>query len=342
MKKLMSFLIAAGLCLATTGCTGSGGDMKEEIPVTESSESTQAGSVEQTMLTIGAPKAPPTLPILRMMESNALGEKVKIQLDTWEEPESLIAMVQDGKHDMFAFPLTVAAKLYNKGMDIRLTNVNTWGVTYFMTSDPEFKTWEDLKGKTVYVPLQSSPPDALTQYFINEAGLEVGSDVSIIYASTSEVASMLISGEAEYATLIEPQVTKVMKSNENVRTALSFEKEWKRVTGTDTKIPNAGFGTKQSFIDQYPELVKEFEAAYLEAAQWVNDNPEEAGILAEKYLGINAGLITKAIPNMGLEYVTAIDSREELDMFYELLNNFDSSMIGGKIPESGLYYAPEQ
>ena len=39
----------------------------------------------------------------------------------------------------------------------------------------------------LYIPLQSSPPDALT-YFLNEAGLTVGEDVEIIYTSTAKVA----------------------------------------------------------------------------------------------------------------------------------------------------------
>ena len=29
----------------------------------------------------------------------------------------------------------------------------------------------------------------------------------------------------------------------------------------------------------------------------------------------------------------------ELDTFYNLLNDFDPSMIGGKLPNDGLYYA---
>ena len=84
----------------------------------------------------------------------------------------------------------MVSTLYNKGLDVRLMNVNTWGVTYFMTTDPAFETWADLAGKTVYIPLQSSPPDALTQYFLNEAGLTVGEDVEIVYASTAEVAAL--------------------------------------------------------------------------------------------------------------------------------------------------------
>ncbi len=74
--------------------------------------------------------------------------------------------------------------------------------------------------------------------------------MEIVYASTAEVAALLASGEAEYATLIEPQVTSAMSQNSEVRRALSFEEEWQRVTGTDTMIPNAGFGTTQGFIDE--------------------------------------------------------------------------------------------
>lgn len=211
-------------------------------------------------------------------------------------------------------------------------------MTYFVTTDPEFHTWADLAGKTVYVPLQSSPPDALTQYFLNEAGLTPGEDVEIIYASTQEIGAMLASGQIEYATLIEPQVTAAMSQNPNVIRALSFEGEWRRTTGTDTMIPNAGFGAMKPFIDSNPELVAAFQAAYEESVQWVLAHPQEAGALAESYLGMKGGLVTKAIPNMGLYFKSAEDAKDELDAFYNLLNDFDASMIGGKLPDDSMYY----
>lgn len=177
------------------------------------------------------------------------------------------------------------------------------------------------------------------QYFLNEAGLTVGQDVQIVYASTAEVASLLASGEAQYATLIEPQVTSAMKQNSNVRRALSFEDEWQRVTGTDTMIPNAGFGTTQRFLDENPELAAEFQAAYEESVQWVLDNPAEAAALAEKYLDMNATVVEAAIPTMGLTFKSAEDAKPELDDFYQLLYDFDPSMIGGELPDEGMFYA---
>ncbi len=346
MKKILSFLLAAIMTVSLAAC----GSSQTTQPETDGQSSPSASqesatqdasektSSETITIRIGVPTAPPALPILRMIESKALGNNVTIELDIWDEPETLIAMVQDGDHDMFAFPLTVVSKLYNKGLDVRLMNVNTWGVTYFMTSDPDFDEWSDLKGETVYIPLQSSPPDVLTQYFISEAGLQVGTDVNVVYASTAEVASLLASGEAVYGTLIEPQVTKAMMANSNLRIAFSFEEEWQRVNNTETMIPNAGFGTTQQFIDENPELVAEFQKAYEDAVIWANENPEEMGKLAEEYLGLKQELIVKSLPNMGLTFKSSLNARNELDMFYQLLFDFNPEMIGGSIPDDSLYY----
>lgn len=359
LKKAIAFILMSVMAVSMMACgqneetaglaetTGSAAEenLAEDVRnktavVSETTETDKDTEASQPMtIRLGVPKAPPTLAVLHMMEDGLLGDDVTIELDVWDAPEQLLAMVQDGEHDMFAFPLTVAAKLYNKGLPVVLTNVNTWGVTYFMTTDPDFHDWSQLKGKTVYIPLQSSPPDALTQYFIGQAGLKAGEDVEIIYVSTSEAAQLLASGEAEYATLIEPQCTAAMVQNENVRVAFSFEEEWKNIEGNEgTMIPNAGFGTTQDFIDKNPEFVAEFESVYEESLNWMLENPSEAASLAEKYLGLKSAVVEKAVPRMGLNYKTSADAKPELDAFYQLLNDFDASMIGGEIPDEGMYF----
>ena len=347
MKKLFALLMAVMMMALAVGCGGAAAPA-ESAPESAAASASQpaeevpsepATPAEPVTITVGVPKAPPALPVLHMIEDQLLGENVNINLDVWAGPEQLIAMVQDEGHDLFAFPLTVVAKMYNNGVPVRLMNVNTWGVTYFMTTDPDFQSWEDLKDQTVYIPLKSSPPDALTQYFLDEAGLKVGEDVELVYATMPEVSALLASGEAKYATLIEPQCTIAMSKNENVRRAFSFESEWQRTTGTETMIPNAGFGTTQRFLDANPELAAQFQAAYEESVQWVLDNPEAAGELAAKYLELPAPVIAKAIPNMGICFKTPQDAHAELDTFYNLLNDFDAQMIGGKLPDEGMFYA---
>ena len=169
-KSKLLIGLAAAVMLALTACQGAGGSVQETKAETEAAaensaeetvaeseaeteekaaESENAEDGEKVVIKLGVPKAPPTLPLLHMADAGLLGDNVKFELDIWDAPEQLIAMVQDGEHDMFAFPLTVAAKLYNKGLPVRLTNVNTWGVTYFITTDPDLTEWSQLKGKTV-------------------------------------------------------------------------------------------------------------------------------------------------------------------------------------------------
>lgn len=334
MKKILSLILVFVLCFSLVSCGNSTLKGKNEVNSSDNNN-------QKVTITLGVPTAPPTLPILRMIETKALGENVELKLDIWNEPETLIAMVQDGKHQMFAFPLTVISKLYNKGVNVKLMNINTWGVTYFLTSDPNFKTWKDLKGKKVYIPLQSSPPDVLTQYFISEAGLKVGEDVEIIYASAPEVTTLLSTGEAIYGTQIEPLVTKALMKNKDLRVAFNFESEWQRVNNTNSKIPNAGFGATQKFINNNPELADKFQQEYEKATKWANENPNEMGVLAEKYLGLKSQLIVKSLPKMGLNYKSAIDSKNELKMLYNLLYDFNPAMIGGKVADEGLYYGEE-
>ena len=88
-----------------------------------------------------------------------------------------------------------------------------------------------------------------------------------------------------------------------------------------------------------PERAAQVQAAYEESVQWVLDHPTEAAALAEEYLDMNAAVVEAAIPNMGLTFKSAQDAKEELDTFYNLLYNFEPSMIGGELPDEGLFYA---
>ena len=324
-KTIVASLLSLGFIL--TGC----GNAKV---TTNEATNTQ----EEVVIHLGVPKAVPTLPVLYMMETQALGENVTFNLDYWDSPEQLIAMTQDGEHDVFALPLTVAAKLHNKGIEVELTNVNTWGVTYLVSSDASIDAWEDLAGEILYVPLQSSPPDVMTQYYLNQHGLTAGEDVKIVYSSTSEIAQLLKAGEIEHAVLLEPQVSVCMLGNESLNVVFSYDEEWKKVLGEDRNIPNAGMGAMISFIEENPELIAHFEAAYEEAVEYLNENPTEAGRLAEEYLDLKAEVVETAIPRAGLMYKSAVDAENDLNDFYQILLDFDATTIGGSIPGETFYY----
>ena len=324
MRKIRLFLCVSVLCVLAVRDVSRAGEARESGP--------------EVVVRIAVPQAPPALPVLRMIESGAMRGLADLQITVWTAPEQLIAMVQDGNHHMFAFPLTVAAKLHNKGVGIKLTNVNTWGVTYFVTSDPDCASWGDLKGKTLFVPMKSSTPDALTQYFLGRAGLKPGRDLEVVYSTMPEIAQLLRSGKAHYATLLEPQVTGALSGNPSLRVPFSFEGEWQKIKGDESMIPNAGFGATTAFIDANPELVRAFEREYEKATNWVLEHPEEAGKLAEDHLGLRAATISAAIPRLGLHYKGADAASAEVEELFRLLFDFSPDMVGKKIPDATLYW----
>jgi|LGOV01.1.fsa_nt_gb NitT/TauT family transport system substrate-binding protein len=296
---------------------------------------------KEVTIMLSGPKAPPTFPLLRMIETNALGENVKIDFKIWNTVEELLTIATSSDYGFLATPVNVSAKLYNKGVDIKLINVDTWGVMYLMTTNSECNEWEELKGKKLHVPFKSAPPDIVTQYLLEENNVKVGTDIEFVYSTPVEIAQMVQAGEIEYAMNIEPFVTASMIGNEEVRVIFDYMEEWKKIKGDEYQIPNAGIIANNKFINENKELVILFEKEYEKALIWTLENPEEAAVLVEKHLGLNKELIQKSMPTLGLTYKKAFDAKTDLEIYYETLLNFDIESIGGEIPDDDYYYKEE-
>ncbi|WIF95709.1 ABC transporter substrate-binding protein [Caminicella sporogenes] len=328
-QKIMLILITVLSIAMLFGCNQS---QNKHVQVSDEK------SKKEISIVISGPKAPPTIPLLRMMEINALGEHVKIDFKIWNSVEELLAIATGKEYGFLAVPVNTAAKLYNKGIDIKLTNVNTWGVMYLATTDQKCNQWDDLKGKKLYIPFKSAPPDIVTQYLLKEHGLEAGKDIEIIYSTPSEIAQLLKAGEIEYAMNIEPFITASKMGNEKVRVIFNYMDEWKKIKGAEYDIPNAGIIINNKFLKENKQLVELFEEEYKKALTWTLENPKEAGELVEKYLGLNKNLIEKAMPTLGLKYKQSKDAKKDLEEYYKTLLNFKADSIGGKTPDENYYY----
>lgn len=326
-KKIMLMLVSVFSITMLFGCT-----KEKEAKVTDEKPK------KEISIVLSGPKAPPTIPMLRMMQTKALGENVKISFKTWNSVEELMAMATGSECGFIAVPVNTSAKLYNKGLDVKLTNVNTWGVMYLATTDEDCNKWADLKGEKLYVPFKTAPPDVITQYLLKEHGLEVGKDIEIVYSTPSEIAQLLKADKIKYAMNIEPFITASKAGNEKVRVVFDYMKEWKKIKGNEYEIPNAGIIVNEKAIKDNKELVTLFEKEYEKALAWTLENPEKAGELVEKYLGLNKTLIQKSMPTLGLQYKNASDSKKDLDEYYKTLLEFKPESIGGKIPDESYYY----
>ena len=327
VKRFLIFcVVVVTMSMSLVGCSE-----KEEMETVDENKAS-------IKIVMSGPKAPPTIPMLRMMETNVLGEDVEVEFKIWNSPEELMAIASKKDFDFLALPVNVAAKLYNKGIDIKMLNVNTWGVIYLVAADGSVNEWSDLKGKELYVALQSAPPDIITQYFLRDVGLDPAKDMNIKYSTQPEIAQLFSSGSIKYAVNIEPFITASLMNVADARIVFDYNEEWKKFVGEEFEIPTAAIAVPNELLSLYPELAEKFQKEYEIALSWVKDNPEEAGKLANKYFGIKPELVANAMPRLGLNFVDMTGAKADLNRYYEVLVEVMPQSIGGKIPDEGLYY----
>lgn len=295
----------------------------------------------QPMLDRLAMFGPPAGPSITLAHAVARGlfEPIagEVSFATWKDPDELRAGIASGTMQVTVLPTQAAANLYNRGLGVRLANVMTDGLTYVMAADPGIAGIADLAGRSVALPFRNDTPDILLRRLMAEAGLAPDA-VKVAPASNPiEAVQLLLSGRAEAAVLPEPAATLAEIRGEGIRRAIDMQTEWGRLTGLGRSIPQAGLGIAESFATAHPEAVEAIQRVIETATAEVNADPAAAAANASAALGTPAEVLARSIPHCALVATRASDARPALEAMYRLVAETDPRIIGGRLPDGGLY-----
>lgn len=268
-----------------------------------------------------------------------LGPGVTAGYSVVKSPDQMIARIISGEADIAAIPTNTAAILYNKGVGLRLAAITNWGVTYVVGQDDSIKTWRDLEDREIAVSGRGATPDILCRYFLQANGIDPEAGISLrYYPSPAELTQLLAAGRIPLAVLPEPWVTEAIARNPSLKILLDFQAEWKRLEKRDESYPQSCLVVKAELAKAQPRVVAEFLRAAAAASAWVNDHPEAAGRLAEKYVQISAAAARDAVPRCNLRFAEAAAVRDEIDRYLRRLLEIDPQAVGGKTPDAGFYF----
>ncbi len=294
-------------------------------------------------LTIYGPPAGPSIALAHLVQSGALKDHAqKVKFELWRNPDQLRAGVLSGKMQITGTPSYVAANLYNRGVDVHMGSIVTWGLLYLMSREGKVSSIKDLQGKTILMPFKNDMPDLVFRAMAAKVGMKAGRDFKLQYTSTPPQAmKMLIAGKAEMAVLPEPAATASqmmgMKSGVGITRALDLQKEWGSTIGGGSKIPQAGMMISGKLAKERPELVDAFNKAMVTSGRWTRNNPASAAKIGSTYLGLKAPIIERAIPFSNIDVKSGKASRSELERFYNVLKGMSPAIIGGKLPGGNFY-----
>lgn len=299
------------------------------------------GQTGQTVR-VGSLKGPTSLGILALMDRASKEEtQVSYQFQMAASAEELLPLLAKGELDIALIPANVAAVLYQKTQGgVAVIDVNTLGVLYLVTGDPDIASVEDLKGRTVYLTGKGAAPDACLRYILSGNGFGEG-DCALEYKSEpTEVAALLAEDPAAVGLLPQPFATAALMRSEALGIALDMNEEWERLQGGEAGGMVTGVTVvRRAFLEEHPEAVEAFLRDHLDSVAAVNKDPQAGARLA-----VEAGIVAKedvaerAIPECNLVCVTGEKMKNSLYAYLKILNDFDPELIGGSLPGEDFYY----
>jgi len=299
-------------------------------------------------LVLAGPPASVSNPLVRIAESGALADLAdEVRFVGWRDPDQLRVMTLDGKADVLAMPVNVAANLYNRGAKLRLLNVSAWGILWIVSRDPKVHTLKDLVGKEIAMPFRGDMPDIVFSLLAEREGIDPRKEMSLRYvASPIDAMQLLLLRRVDHALLAEPAVSMALRKSGSfpvslvapeLYRAIDLQQEWKHAFGGDARIPQAGIAVLGPVRDS-PDAIARIAGAYRSGLVWCQANAKACGeIVAKQVPMLSAEAIADAIGHGHMEAVTAREARPALESLFQLLLQKSPGLVGGKLPPDDFY-----
>lgn len=299
-------------------------------------------------LTLAGPLAAVSFPLIHMVESGALADLAeKVEFVSWRDPDQLRVLALGNKADVLAMPTNVAANLYNRGADLELINVSTWGILWLVSRSDKLKTLTDLQGEEIAIPFRADMPDLLFGLISKAQGLDPRHDFRLRYVATPmDAMQLLIARRVDHALLAEPAVSMALRRTQSfpisviapeLHRSIDLQAEWGRVLKRAPRIPQAGI-VAMGTIRHDPGLIARIHNAYHNSLVWCQANALECGRLVAAYTDmLSAEAVSDAIAVSPLEAVPAAAARDELDFLFSALMRSNPAIIGGRLPNDDFY-----
>lgn len=318
MKRLLTIILSFVVAFALTACT----EDTTTIDLTTTQEITTTEALEPS--TVMAPNGAPALAQLFMQDND------DYVVDIVNGADPLVAAFGSGSHDFIFAPTNLGAKLYNSGIEYQLIAAITFG-NYYLVSMEENFTLESLEGKEIVVFGQNSTSDIVLQYVLDEN--EINATFRYVNAVSDANAEFIIDNETIILSA-EPLLSVLAQSISGFNT-IDLQVEYEEITG-ESSYPQAGVFAKASLSDA--EVLR-FLADLEDSIDTVQTDLDAAVAKAlELEYSFPAAVLTTAIPNSNIDFVTAAEVRTDLEAYFNIILDMNSGLLGDILPDDGFYY----
>ncbi|CCU77788.1 hypothetical protein HSACCH_00164 [Halanaerobium saccharolyticum subsp. saccharolyticum DSM 6643] len=278
--------------------------------------------------------SPSSLPVFYMQDN---ADSINLDVSIHRSRNIAISRLIQGEVEAALLSTNEAAKLYNREIDVQILGIHNWGLFYLLSTKKEIKSWNDLRGKKIYVPDKGGPLDIVFQELAAKKSINFKTELKIKRGKMREVAQLMINNMAETAVVREPFVSQILLNNKNSRIVFDLQQEWEKEY--NFRIAQAALVVRKDFAENNKELIKELEAQYKNSVEKLENNKNLAAELGQKYFEIQPEVTLKAYPSLNLEYQNIAEVKNEVISYLEILKSYSKETIGGRLPDEEFYFS---
>lgn len=230
----------------------------------------------------------------------------------YDNPMKVQSLLLQNKPDIAVVPTTMAANLYNKGIDYVPLACVVWGNLYLVSTRDDVETSSQVKDKEIYIFGKGLQPDMLAQIRFNPYHVTFNYKYDSHLALTNAVAAGLV----DLAVLPEPFASRALQANHNVRIIdeVNFLNNGKR-------IPQSLVMIKRSLLPRKEEI-SEYIREVLDVSVFRNSEP------------------ATTVKRCNIQYQAIEDCADQVHYYLSSIFGYNPKLIGNKFPDEEFYGEP--
>lgn len=324
-KKVLAGAVAVMMLVSFASCNGDtqgeGSTEETDVPTTS--------YVREVKTKLASLSGPLGIGIAKLAADRDYAYETTLYSDVAEITE----LMKNGGIDIAVLPVNTAAKLYNETNGaIKILAVNNLGVFHILENGNDIQSINDLRGKTIYTVGEGALPEYLLNAVLSENGLK--GKVTVKYAADyNEITTLIAEGKADIVMLPEPYAAEA----EGMRYALDLSDEWAKVY--ENPFVQGVIVARADYINENPEYIDLFLMQNEVSVNFLIENPQVGATLVYKSGYFESDEVAQAAM-LGCNplFINGETMKASLSIVFEVLYEADSELIGGKIPDDGIYY----
>lgn len=266
-------------------------------------------------------------------------EKEEYECNVVANTDVITSELIQNNYDVIIAPIIVGAKLFNQEASVyQLAAILTFNNLYiFAREGAPLSDISDLNGETIAAFGYNNTPDILLRYALDSNDVQA----TIVYeTSVHDVISnrMMIDPSIQYFLLTEP-VLSMMTINLGIEGTIFCLHE--EVFGDENEMPQAGVfvhprvankDTVLSKIEASTKAVEEDVEGYVEGLLQLDKD------MFPLFSRLGSAVLVASIPRSEIKFVFARDAKNLLENYFTFLNEYNSALLQGLLPNEEFYY----